>query len=148
MRAWLYDWIVSDPALASKLGVDLDDLPSHVTPRRAQENVTYEDLPRPFLIYGLGNATAEQLSDSTANDAQAERQFFQVWVHDEGGDFNLIDEIVAIVIKRLRGAKSVPDFVYTVEYLETSQEFNNQTYGTNFRYIRFQAIKAKVGAPA
>ena len=148
MRALIYDTLCTGQGIADEIGIDVTGLPARVTPRRAQENVTYDDLPRPFLIYGMGNATSQQLSDATANDAQAERQFFQVWVHDEGGDFDLIDRICAAVIKLLRGLGSVPHRVYTIEYLETSGEFNNETYGTNFRYIRFQAIRAKVGAPA
>lgn len=148
MRAFLHDLLHTDIELQTYLGLTPEELQARVMPRRAERTI---DIPKPFLIYGLGNASNMDLSDSTANepnDAEAERQYFQVWIHDEGGDFSVIDDIVEIVKRRLRGAQSTAHGIYTIEYLETSQEFNNETYNTNFRYIRFQAIKVKVGAPA
>lgn len=139
MRAWLYDHLTTDPELQGFFGGPVGIL-ERVMPRRSQGNIL---VPKPFLIYGLGNSTNEQLGDSTATDEeelQAERQFFQVWIHDEGGSYLQIDDIVAQVKKRLTGASDVPSRVNTVIYLETSQEFNNETYNTIFRYIRFQAI--------
>lgn len=146
MRAWLYDLLWTDPELQDLLNLTAVQLQDRVMPRRSQQDVV--NLETPFLIYGLGNDTNEGLVDDTSSyEVEAERQFFQVWVHDQGGDFGLIDDIVRVVKARLRGQQSVPDRVLVVQYLETSQEFNNETYGTNFRYIRFQAIKAKVGIP-
>lgn len=145
MRAMLYDLLTTDPALQTKLGVDYNTLKTRVMSRRSQDDAV---IPKPFIIYGLGNETNEQLSDSTANDALASRQFFQIWIHDEGGSFTLIDDIVEIIKRRLTGVQNVGAKVITVIFLETSQEFNNETYGTNFRYIRFQAVKAKAGTPS
>lgn len=144
MRAWLYDTLVGDEVLQGHLGGPAETL-DRVMPRQSQDNVL---AARPFLIYGLGNSTDEQLGDSTADDVEAERQFFQVWVHDAGGDYNLIDEIVEDVKRALIGKSHPPSKVLTIRYLETSQEFSNETYDTNFRYIRFQAIKARGRIPA
>lgn len=144
MRAWLYDLLVTDPNLQTELGGDTG-IRERVMPRRSQGTI---NVAKPFLIFGLGNATNEQLEDSTANDAEAQRQFFQIWIHDEGESYVLIDDLVEMVKARLIGASSPPDKVMTTRYLETSQEFNNETYGTNFRYIRFQAIIAKGGTPS
>ena len=98
------------------------------------------------MVFGLGNSTSEALVDSTAldpNDKDAERQFFQVWVHDDSESYSLIDSIVEKVKRRLIGASSTEHKVLTITYLETSAEFNNETYNTLFRYIRFQAIKTQ-----
>lgn len=139
MRTWLYETLTSDPDLQSDLG-GAEGIVERVMPRRSQETI---NIPKPFVIYGLGNSTSEQLEDSTANDAHAERQFFQIWIHDEGGSYTLIDDLVKKVRKRLTGASHPPSNVVTVRYLETSSEFGNETYGTIFRYIRFQAIIAQ-----
>lgn len=139
MRAWLHDTLCDHEPLRLQMGIaGVEEMRTRVMPRRSEETI---NVAKPFLIYGLGNATSEQLSDATAQDKNAERQFFQVWIHDEGGDFGLIDEIVPTIIDLLRGASSPADKVVTIEYLETSGEFNNETYNTNFRYIRFQAIR-------
>lgn len=142
MRAWLFDLLTTHPPLQAKLGGTLATAKDRVMPRRSEETI---NVAKPFLMYGLGNSTSEELSDSTANGAQdkdAERQFFQIWVHDDGGYYNQIDEMVGIIIPLVKGASSKADRIITVRYLETSAEFSNETYNTNFRYIRFQAIRA------
>jgi hypothetical protein len=142
MRAWLYDTLTDSTELQSDLG-GVGGIGDRVLPRRSQQVIP--EL-KPFVVYGLGNSTAEGLGDSTApNDKDADRQFFQVWVHDDGGSFTKIDTIVAKVIKLLHGAGSPANGVITVIYLETSAEFSSETYGTNFRYIRFQAVKVRGG---
>ena len=147
MRAFLYDLLVNDEELWPFFNVDnSEDAANHVTPRRGQETISDVELPRPFIVYGLGNATNEQLADDDAGDHEAERQFFQIWIHDEGGDYGVIDQIIPVVKKLLIGASHVPSKLLTIRYLETSQEFSNQTYNTLFRYIRFQAIIAKGAA--
>lgn len=140
MRAWLYDTLVASTELKSDLGAEI--ITTRVIPRRSKLVVDTNTLPRPFLIYGLGNSTREGLVDSTADDPQdkdSENQFFQIWVHDEGGSFELINQIIQHVIELLHGASSAANRILTISHLETSSEFNNETYNTNFRYIRFQA---------
>lgn len=143
MRPWLYDTLILDEDLQSDLG-GVEGIKTRVIPRRSRGNILG---PRPFLVFGLGNDTNEQLNDSTADDEDvvAHRQFFQIWVHDEGESFVKIDELVDKVKKSLTGEQSFSHQVVTIRWLETSQEFNNETYNTNFRYIRFQAIIAKGG---
>ncbi len=145
MRAWLYDTLITDSDLQSDLG-GAEGIKSRVAPRRSKEEIA--SLVRPFLIMGLGNATSENLSDSTSNDPQdkdADRQFLQIWIHDDGGSYSRIDTIIEHVIHRLAGASSAADNILTMSYLETSAEFNNEAYGTIFRYIRFQAVKVRGG---
>lgn len=142
MRPLLYDLLTTDTDLQSDLG-GASDILNRVLPRRSRENIL---VVRPFLVFGLGNATSEALVDSTANDPvdkDGERQFFQVWVHDDSESYALIDNIVEKVKRRLIGVSSTEHRVLTIAYLETSAEFNNETYNTLFRYIRFQAIKTQ-----
>lgn len=139
MRTWLYDTLTQDPALQVRLG-GVEAALTRVIPRQSETDIV---IPKPFLIFGMGNSTNEQLEDSTANDAQAERQFFQVWIHDEGGSYDLIDDMVPEVKNALVGKSHPPSKLLTVAYLETSSEFSNETYNTLFRYIRFQGILAQ-----
>ena len=144
MRAFLYDHLITDEDLWPLLEVSGSvEAEERIMPRQSQENIL---APRPFIIYGLGNATSEQLADDDAGDHEAERQFFQVWIHDEGGSYNKIEDIIPVIKRRLIGASHPPSKLVTIRYLETSAEFSNQTYNTIFRYIRFQAIIAKGAA--
>lgn len=139
MRAFLYDLLTSDPDLQSDLG-GAGGILDRVIPRRSQENIL---VARPFLIFGLGNSSSEQLVDSTADgpeDKTADRQFFQIWIHDDSMSFKKIDDLVKVVKDLVTGASSTQFRILTIQYLETSQEFSNETYNTLFRYIRFQAI--------
>ena len=138
MRAWLFDRLTTDEALQTKLGADLAELQQRVRPREASETI---NIPKPYLIYGMGNNTNEDLAED--RDHEAHRQFFQIWIHDEGGDYSVIDEIVEIVKDRLQNASDAASKVTMVRWLETSGEFANETYNTLFRYVRFQAIISK-----
>jgi len=134
--------LASYPALWPLFGVaDANEMLNRIVPRYSQTTI---NLPKPFLIYGLGNATNEDLAEDT--DHVAFRQFFEVWVHDEGGDFDLIDDIVFEVKKALTGENDPSSMLTNVRWLETSGEFHNDTYNTNFRYIRFQGIISKGAA--
>lgn len=135
MRAWLYDRLVTDPDLQLLWGMTQVELADRVAPRESGEQVRTEF---PYLIYGLGTNTNEALADD--DDHEAHRQFFQVWIHDSGGSFGLIDDTVPIVKRRLVNASDPASRVTTVRWLETSGEFSNNTYGSLFRYLRFQAI--------
>lgn len=144
MRTWLYDRFISDAELQSMLG-GVEAIKTRVLPRRSQTNTV--DAQRPFLMYGLGNNTNEALSDSTANDVEAHRQFLQIWIHDEdSGSYSLVDDFIPVIKRILVGASSPENRIMTIAWLETSQEFHNETYNTLFRYLRFQAILGKTGA--
>ena len=119
-----------------------EQLTGRVVPRESQDTI---NLPKPFLVYGLGNSTNEDLAED--GDHEAYRQFFQVWVHDEGGSFDLIDDTIEVVKRRLHLASHAPSKVTLVRWLENSAEFSNETYNTVFRYMRFQAIISKGVTP-
>lgn len=140
MRAFLYDTLTQFSPLQLRLG-GVEGIKDRVIPRASETNINAD---RPFLMFGLGNSTSFQLSDSTANDSRADRQFFQVWIHDEGGSYVNIDEVfIPLVKEALIGKTSPRHEIITIGYLETSQEFTNETYNTIFRYLRFEAIRGK-----
>lgn len=136
MRTWLYQTLIGSDALKTWAGVD--SLTGQVVPRFSQTTI---NLPKPFLVYGLGNDTNESLSEDA--DHLAHRQFFQIWVHDEGGDYDRIDRGLGIVKTLLVNQSDRASNLTTINWLETSQEFNSEQYNTIFRYLRFQAIISK-----
>lgn len=145
MRAWLYDQLTTDSALADLWDVPLAGMTQRVYPRESKLLVP-SSASKPFLMYGLGQTSPEDLAE--ADDHEAYRQFLQIWVHDEGGDYDLIDRSIEVIKARLKNASHPASMVVTVFWLENSQEFANETYGTIFRYSRFQAILAKGKVPA
>ena len=137
MRVWLYDILHNAPALQGYYNnlplVNLD-----VFPRESLHDTVQR---KPFIVYGLGNDTNEQLSED--KNHKAHRQFFQIWIHDDGGDYTRIDDLVEIVVNLLQGQAAPSYDITNVHWLETRQEFSDQTFNTLFRYIRFQAIISK-----
>lgn len=104
------------------------------------ESVLASTIPKPFLVYTVGNATNENLSEE---DSTPERQFFQVYVHDKPADYTRIDQIVIAVKAKLKNVQSAEYGIITIRYLETSRDLDDNTLGTIMRYIRFQAIKER-----
>lgn len=141
MRVWLYERLATDPSLRPDFGIDEAAVRESVVPRRSEETI---NVPTPYIIYGLGNDTNEDLAED--DDHEAHRQFFTIWIHDKGPSFLLIDNTIPKIKKRLVKGSDPTSGVMTVRWLETSQEFNNETYGTVFRYVRFQAIIGRTGA--
>lgn len=133
MRTWLYSRLSTDPALASAIGVGLAQLPDRVI---QGENMDTRLIPRPYLVYTLGNKTDELLSEE---DTVA-RQFFTIFIHDDPSDYMRIDELVNIVKARLRLQQSSSGKVIHVQHLETSRDLDDSTLGTILRYVRFQAM--------
>lgn len=90
----------------------------------------------PFLVYTIGNTSDEDLSE----DPGPYRQFFIIYVHDKGEDYDQIDQIILALKRSLVNQKNLEYGVMTIRYLETSQDLDDQTMGTIMRYVRFQAI--------
>ena len=135
MRAWLYDLLSGDAQLQGLVNATPEEWADRVMPRQSQ---TTFNIDKPFLVFGMGNNTNEALAED--QDHTAHRQFFSIWVHDEGGDYDLIERILIRVKQLLVNASHPASHVSTVMWLETSQEFVNDTYNTIFKYARFQAI--------
>lgn len=134
MRSWLHQTLKNDPDIQTWLG---GDPTGRVFPRFTKSTSV---ITKPFIIHGLGNRSP---IISSEDEGFGDRQYLQVWLHDEGADYTKIDEGLDLVKAALINGSDKPSNLTTVNYLETSQEFNNETYGTIFRYLRFQAIISK-----
>ena len=128
MRTWLVNLIKTDPLIAA----DVDD---RVWARNSRNTSV---LTKPYIIYSLGVSSTMGLHD----EEDAEQQYLQIWIHDEPGDYSRIDRIADNLKVRLVGAGSAPDRVMTILWLETSQEFDDETMETFYRYVRFRAIRS------
>lgn len=126
-RTWLYSQLVNGvPSVNGRVF--------------AKKSMTSSIEEHPYLVYKLGNSTDEGLSETV----QADRQFIQIYVHDyfdeKTADYILIDSVLAEIRAALHLASSAEDGVIAVQYLETSQDLNDETLNTVMRYIRFQLI--------
>lgn len=130
MRTWLYETLSNDPGLIHLFGDRFFQGESMLT----------SVVVKPFLVYTIGNATDVLLSEEMDTP---ERQFFQVYIHDEGGDYTRIDNGVRLVKNLLRHQQNADAGVMDIIYLETSRDLDDQTMQTIMRYIRFQAIKER-----
>lgn len=136
VRTWLYQ------TLTNPDHTELQELINQrVFPKKSMKSSVEE---HPFLVYKLGNDTSERLSETSF----AERQYLQVFVHDykdsEAGDYTRIDQIITELKLILNGAVSPADHILNVSFLETSQDLDDDTLDTVFRYIRFQSVLGKV----
>lgn len=132
VRTWLYSKLTDPNALALR-----DLIQDRVFAKKTMQSSVEE---HPYIVFKLGNDSNENLAETV----DAHRQFIQIFVHDysdtEVGDYGRIDDIIAELKKILINASSGPDGVISVLYLETSQDLDDQTLSTVFKYIRFQII--------
>lgn len=95
----------------------------------------------PYIVYKMANSSDVELAEDTPID----RIYFQVWVHDfadaETADYMRIDEVVKQVRAAFRLLGSAEENIWTIRWLETSQDLNDDTLNTVFRYVRFEMIK-------
>lgn len=109
----------------------------------AKKSMTSSVEEHPFIVYKLGNDTSEDFSE----DRDITRQFFQVWVHDysdgDTADYDRIDTIITAVKQVFKNASGT-EGVWTTRFLETSQDLNDETLNTVFRYARFQLIREDI----
>lgn len=93
---------------------------------------------KPFLVHHFGNQTDEGMSDE--DNFQPSRQFLQIYIHVDQGDYGPIDEIQSQVRLALSTLSGRPAQLTGVQYLETSQDLQDDVLQTYFRYMRYQLI--------
>lgn len=107
----------------------------------AKKTMTSSKEECPYVVYKLGNESAEDFSE----DRDISRQFVQIWVHDfndaETADYEKIDAVISEIRKAFQNKNSVANKIWSTRFLETSQDLNDDTLNTVFRYIRLQIIK-------
>lgn len=95
---------------------------------------------KPYLVYTMGNNTDEEMSDP--DSFRPARQFFQIFVHDEVGDYTRIDTIMGHLKNAFLSAPLSGD-VCGVQYLEASRDLDDPTLESIMRYSRFQLAKSR-----
>lgn len=135
VRTWLYGQLTSYEALTALIGGD--------NPRvYAKKAMTSSNEAHPFIVYKLGFAANEMLAEELPDNQIVQRQFAQVWVHDysdtQTGDYTLIDQVLREVRAALYQGSSAADGVILCQYLETSQDLNDETLNTVMKYARFE----------
>ena len=134
-RTFIYRTLVNNAGVTSLVG-------GAANPRVfAKKTMTSSIEECPYIVYKLGNETSLDFAETH----EMSNQFFQVWVHDyhdgELADYEKIDEIITAVKAAFFLASSGPDRVYSVKFLETSQDLNDDTLNTVFKYVRFILVK-------
>jgi hypothetical protein len=129
MRTWLHQILLNTPALTDIIG-----------DRVAQSEARTSSVgTKPYLFHTLGVKSNQRFSESQL----IHRQFFQIYVHDEPGDYSRIDQICDILVTTLDQAVDEAYGIIRVEHLETSTDLDDMTLGTILRYIRFAALIKK-----
>lgn len=133
-RNYIYSQLCSIPSIDLIGGVEDPRIFAKKTMTSA-----YED--HPFIVFKLGVDSHMDLSE----DTRYNRQYFQVWVHDvntdDHADYGRIDDLLMEIKEVFHLANSPDNGVFSSEFLETSQDFNDDTLNTLFKYSRFTLIK-------
>jgi len=132
-RTWVYAQLTTFPGLIALIG--------DTSPRVfAKKSMTSAIEAHPFIVYKLGNRTNNNL----AEDTDSHTQFIEVWCHDysdgETADYMQIDAVLEQVRLAFRLQSSPEDGIIAVQYIETSQDLNDETLNTVMKYSRFQLI--------
>jgi len=135
VRTWVYSQLTTFPGLIALIGND--------NPRvYAKKTMTSSIEHHPYLVYKLGFKANEDLAESMPDDKDVARQFLQVWVHDftdgDKADYMKIDEVLKQLKLALHLQSSPEDGIIFCKYIETSQDLNDDTLNTVFKYMRFQ----------
>lgn len=131
IRTWVHHQLTTFAGLSAITGARVWQQGAVLT---AQES-------KPYLVHHFGNNTDEGMYDE--DSFQPNRQFLQVFIHTNQGDYGPIDDIIPYVKQALLALAGRPLDLIGVQYLETSQDLQDDALQTYFRYMRFQLILAR-----
>lgn len=131
IRAWVHGRLSTYPSLTAIVADRVWQQGGILTAQTA----------KPYLVHHFGNNTDEGMYDEF--DRQPNRQFLQIFVHCDQGDYGPVDDLIPLVKEALTSLEGRPDNLIHVQYLETSQDLQDDLLQTYFRYIRFQLILAR-----
>lgn len=140
MRELLYRKLATDPIITQVVAPWLLPLGVEAWENRVYQGEALKDrlVPKPYVFYTIGNSSDFLLSESLEGPT---KQFFQIYIHDEPGDYDRIDRLVQAIKKSLNLTQDKDAGVITIQHIETSRDLDDDTLGTIFRYLRFEAIK-------
>lgn len=129
-RSWVYDMMLNHAPLQALVGDRIF----------AKKTMTSSREEHPYIVYKLGYNANENL----AEDQLVTRQFLQIFVHDfadyESGTYDRVDEVLTILKDLFFQQDSPADGVISIQYIETSQDLDDQTLSTMLKYARFVII--------
>lgn len=133
-RSFVYKTMVGSPAILEYV--------DEVNPRIfAKKTMTSSVENTPYIVYKLGNETPELQTE----EFEASGQYFQIWVHDfsdrDVADYTRIDEVIATLREIFWLKNSKEEEVWITNWVETSQDLDDDTLKTIFKYVRFQMIR-------
>lgn len=131
VRSWVHTRLSADTSLTAVVGGRVQQ----------QGAVLTAQTVKPYLVHHFGNNTDEGMYDE--DSFQPNRQFLQVFIHVPQGDYGPIDDICPLVKVALSSLASRPASLIHVQYLETSQDLQDDLLQTYFRYMRFQLIQSR-----
>lgn len=134
-RTFIYQTLAQTPGITDHVG-------GAINPRIfAKKTMTSSIENTPYIVYKLGNETVELANEQF----EASRQFFQVWVHDfmdtVTADYAKIDEVILAIRAAFWLKNSASENIWTTEWVETSQDLDDDTLQTVFKYVRFQLVR-------
>ncbi len=137
-RVWLYEQLTEFPGLVTIWGDRVF----------AKKSMTSNREEHPFGVYKLGYAANEDIAEEMPEDKDVYRQFAQVFIHDysdeKTGDYMRIDDIIYQLKLAVHGKGSAEHGVINCKVIEVSQDLNDETLNTVFKYVRLQlATKEK-----
>lgn len=141
VRSWVYNRLVTYPGLVPLIGGS--------NPRVfAKKSMTSAIEEHPYIVYKLGFSANENLAEEMPENKELYRQFLQVWVHDfadsHTGDYTRIDQIIEQLKNAFRNQSSPEDGIILCKYIETSQDLNDDTLNTVFKYGRLQLMTKEI----
>lgn len=131
VRTWVHTQLTTQPELSAIVHGRVWQQGGILTAQNA----------KPYLVHHFGNNTDEGMYDE--DDRQPNRQFLQIFIHCDQGDYGPVDDIIPLVKAALINSASKPSDLIHVQYLETSQDLQDDLLQTYFRYMRFQLILAR-----
>lgn len=131
VRTWVHTRLSTDAGLVA------------VTAGRAyqQGSILSAQVTKPYVVHHFGNNTDEGMYDE--DNFQPNRQFLQVYLHCDQGDYGPVDDLMPLVKAALLSHAGRPTNLIHVQYLETSQDLQDDLLQTYFRYMRFQLIHSR-----
>ncbi len=131
-RAWVYTTLTQDTALGELVPAEQIF---------AGQAMMTAQVPRPLIVLKFVSTSDEQLFDDPDIPLRPNRQFLEVWVHDNRPSYVQIDKICSLVKQALRTQQVSPDaYIMGVKYLDTSADLMDTSMDTVLRYVRFHLI--------
>lgn len=125
-RQWIFDKLTTDPDLVA------------IHEGRVVSTRGLRERPElPFLAIDFSTST-----DLLSN--VAERQLFRVWVHDEAGSYDVIDEALELLRNLLVTGESDAD-VLACSFSENSPDFFDSGLNTAVRFGRYYVTRIREG---